>query len=96
MEHRLTDPVQRHFATTGGQSDSAAASSGQPLATCLRPEDGFPIDLSAVSVDELHVFYSKVRRQLDREYLGGGPHPETYGRHADLTEELDAREASAG
>ncbi|WP_344119666.1 hypothetical protein [Kocuria aegyptia] len=62
--------------------------------TYLAPDAPFPVDLTELSLAELHVLHSKVGRQLEREYLAGaaGAHPVTLERHQELTVELDARE----
>lgn len=77
------------------EKDTFAPTAADAGSTYLQPQDAFPLDLPALSTDELHILYSRVCRQLDREYIfGPGPHPETHGRFHELTAELDARESA--
>jgi hypothetical protein len=77
------------------EKDTLAPTAADADSTYLRPHDAFPLELPAVSTGELHILYSRVCRQLDREYVfGPGPHPETHGRFHELSAELDARETA--
>lgn len=58
----------------------------------IHPTESFPADLRDLDDSALHVLNSKVLRELDAEYLYGGPEPETEFRREELTEELDRRE----
>lgn len=63
--------------------------------TYLEPGEAFPLELSGMATDELHILNSRVSRQLDMEYISrGGPHPETHGRFHELAEELDTRQSA--
>ena len=60
----------------------------------IDPTDPFPGDLRELDDCALHVLNSKVRRELDAEYLRGGAEMETEFRKEELTEELDRRESN--
>ena len=59
---------------------------------CLDPSAPFPDDVTRLSLLELHVWHSRIRRQLDQDLLTPeGPHPLTLDRQQELVAELDAR-----
>ena len=59
---------------------------------CLDPSAPFPDDVARLSLLELHVWHSRIRRQLDQDLLTPeGPHPLTLDRQQELVAELDAR-----
>lgn len=60
----------------------------------IDPTDPFPDDLRELDDCALHVLNSKVRRELDAEYLRGGAEMETEFRQEELTQELDRRESN--
>lgn len=62
-----------------------------PFNSRLRPTDPFPEDLHGLSDRALHVLNSKLHRQLDTEYLQGGPQLETEIRSEEINLELDER-----
>ncbi|MBG6192248.1 hypothetical protein IWX64_003218 [Arthrobacter sp. CAN_A212] len=61
----------------------------------IMPDESFPEDLTGLDDTEVQVLNSKVRRELDAEYLDSNPEPETEGRLEELTAELDRRDAMA-
>lgn len=82
----VNNPLEEALVPSG--SDAAG--------TYLPPAEGFPLDLSTMATDELHILNSRVSRQMDMEYIyRGGPHPETHGRFHELAEELDSRQSTA-
>lgn len=60
----------------------------------IHPTESFPANLRELDDSSLHALNSKVHRELDVEYLCGGPEPETEFRREELTEELDRRESN--
>ncbi|MBP2217896.1 DNA-binding transcriptional regulator YdaS (Cro superfamily) [Arthrobacter sp. CAN_C5] len=46
----------------------------------IMPDESFPEDLTGLDDTEVQVLNSKVRRELDAEYLDSNPEPETEGR----------------
>lgn len=58
----------------------------------ITPEELFPADLTILDDIEVEVLNSKVRRELDAEYLDSNPEPETEGRLEELTTELNRRD----
>lgn len=63
--------------------------------TRITPDDPFPFDLTTLRRAEVEVLNSKLHRQLDVEYLAGGPDPETAARYEEVTAELDRRTVDA-
>lgn len=61
--------------------------------TRITPDDQFPFDLTTLPRAEVEILNSKLHRQLDIEYLAGGPHPETAARYEEVTADLDRRTA---
>ncbi|WDF32728.1 hypothetical protein PTW37_12795 [Arthrobacter agilis] len=60
----------------------------------LNPEKDLPEDLSSVDRDELDILNSRNHRDRDLQYIRDGDvDAETEGRHHDLREELDRRQA---
>lgn len=60
----------------------------------MNPTAQFPEDLRKLDDSTLHVLNSKVLRELNVEYLNGGPEPETEFRREELTEELNRRDGT--
>lgn len=64
----------------------------EAASVCLDPSAPFPDDVARLSLVELHVWHSRIRRQLDQDLLTPeGPHPLTLDRQQELVAELDAR-----
>lgn len=64
---------------------------------CLEPLAPFPDDLARLSLLELHVWHSRICRQLDQDLLTPeGPHPLTRDRQQELVAALDARGSVPG
>ncbi|MFC3298437.1 hypothetical protein FJV46_02105 [Arthrobacter agilis] len=60
----------------------------------LDPGKDFPEDLTTIDRDDLDILNSRNHRSRDSQYiLDGGSDAETEGRHHDLREELDRRQA---
>lgn len=60
----------------------------------LDPANDFPEDLTSVHRDDLDILNSRNHRLRDVQYVRDGEvDPETEGRHHDLREELDRRQA---
>lgn len=62
----------------------------------LTPAEEFPEDLTVLNDIEVQVLHSRVQRQLDYEYAYGfAANPETEFRLAELSEDIDRRDAQA-
>ncbi|WDF33938.1 hypothetical protein PTW37_03165 [Arthrobacter agilis] len=60
----------------------------------LDPAGDFPEDLTTIDRDDLDILNSRNHRSRDSQYiLDGGSDAETEGRHHELREELDRRQA---
>lgn len=58
----------------------------------IDPTEPFPENLRDLDDCALHVLNSKVKRELNAEYLRGGAEMETEFRSEELAEELDRRD----
>lgn len=82
-------------AANNPTEEALVPSGSDASGTYLEPGEAFPLELSGMATDDLHILNSRVSRQLDMEYIyRGGPHPETHGRFHELAEELDSRQAA--
>ncbi|WP_155852782.1 hypothetical protein [Arthrobacter sp. H14] len=82
-------------AANNPTEEALVPSGSDASGTYLEPGEAFPLDLSGMATDDLHILNSRVSRQLDMEYIyRGGPHPETHGRFHELAEELDTRQTA--
>lgn len=58
----------------------------------ISPEEPFPEDLTTLNDTELEVLNSRIHRELEAEYAGGLPDPETEARLEEVNLELNRRE----
>lgn len=79
-------------ATVGQEHHGAPPEVAEPR-THVAPAEDFPDELAELTLTQLQVLHSRVRLQLDSEYLGSpdGAHPVTLDRHQDLVAELATR-----
>lgn len=73
-------------------SEPTTTTADERSAACLGPATAYPDDLSVLGLVELHVWHSRLCRQLQQDLADPeGPHPVTMDRHQELVAELDAR-----